>query len=271
MKKNILITIFAIIIIVLLVVLVKVEKHDSRVIEVNYTDLASKLNEYKEGLVYIPSNNEDSTLIDYFENKYKLKVLETTMTLDQLKDFAASYGASFDIKKPIFLVFDEGKVLGGFDSNLSETEANEMFRYYFYNEIPTKMINYKVLSTGDEYIKKVNSKEYTVAVFGYDACSFCNLYKPVFNKVAKDYNLNIYYFDTDNYPTEEFNKITELDITIPGSCTKDGKDTTLKNGYPTPMTLITKKGKLVGCIKGYVTEDVLVKKLKEFKVLDGGK
>ena len=271
MKKNFFITIFAIAVVILLVVLVKVEKRNSRVIEVSYSDLSSKIAELKEGLIYIPANNEDTSLIDYFKKEYKVQVIKTSMTLSELTEYANSNSVDIDIKEPLFLAFDEGKVLGGFDAELSENEANEMFRYYFYNEIPTKMINYKVLSTADEYIKKVNSKDLTVAIFGYDACSFCNLYKPVFNKVAKDYNLNIYYFDSDKYDKDEYNKIMDLNFTIPASCTTDGLDTTMKNGFPKPMTLITKKGKLVGCIKGYVTEDNLVNKLKEFKVLEGGK
>ena len=131
------------------------------------------------------------------------------------------------------------------------------------------MINYKTLSTASEYIKKVNSNELTVAIFGYESCSYCNLYKPIFNKVAKDYDLDIYYFDTEKYDQDEYNEILELDLTIPASCTVDGIETSLKNGFPKPMTLITKKGKLVGCIKGYVSEDYLVGKLKEYKVLKG--
>ena len=33
------------------------------------------------------------------------------------------------------------------------------------------------------------------------------------------------------------------------------------------MTIITKSGKMVGCIKGYVVEDVVISKLKELKVI----
>jgi thiol-disulfide isomerase/thioredoxin len=271
MKKNIFIVGFSILVIILLVILVKVEKAGSRVIEVNYSDLSTKMAEYQEGLIYVPSTNEDSTLVDFFKEEYKIKVLKTKMTLTELSDLIKSSDLDIDVKLPMFIIFDEGKVIGGFEAEITETEANEMFRYYYFNEIPSKMIYYKTLSTADEYIKKVNSNDLTVAVFGYDACSYCNLYKPVFNKVAKDYNLNIYYFDSDKYNEEEYTKILDLDLTIPASCTVDGNETSLKNGFPKPMTLVTKKGKLVGCIKGYVNEDSLVKKLKEFKVLESGK
>ena len=45
------------------------------------------------------------------------------------------------------------------------------------------------------------------------------------------------------------------------------KDTTIKGAFPKPMTIISKSGKEVGCIRGYVTEDVVVEKLKEFGII----
>lgn len=271
MKKNILISAFFILIVILLVILVKVEKNNSRLIEVSYNDLSSKMEEYVEGLIYVPSNNEDNGLIDYFKSEYKVKVLKSDLSLNEIVELINNYNLDIDAKKPMFFIFDEGTIIGGFDAQLSETEANEMFRYYFFNEIPSSMTYYKTLSTADEFIKKVNSKELTVSVFGYDECSYCNLYKPVFNNVAKEYNLDIYYFDTNKYDKDEYSKITDIDITIPGTCTTTGESTTLKETYPKPMTLVTKQGKLVGCIGGYVNETTLIKKLKEFKVLEGDK
>ena len=91
------------------------------------------------------------------------------------------------------------------------------------------------------------------------------------HEVAGKYNLDIYYFDTDKYDQKELEKIYKLDFTIPKECTTTGEETTLAEGYPKPLTLITKKGKLVGCIRGYVSEDKLVSKLKEYKVLESGK
>ena len=271
MNKKFLIVGFVLLVVILLVVLVNKQKSEIKIIEVDYANLNSKISEYKEGLVFIPYDKEDNILTDYFVKNYKTTVLKANISVDELSVLINGANLDLEVKKPMYLIFDEGKLLGGFDANLSETEANEMFRYYFFNEIPSSMKKYKELSTADEFIKKFNSKNYTVSVFGYDACSFCNLYKPVFNKVAGDYNLDIYYFNTDTYDAKELNKIYDLDITIPKECTTTGEDTTLASGYPKPITLITKKSKLVGCIKGYVSEEVLVKKLKEYKVLESGK
>ena len=143
MKKNIFISAFFILIVILLVILVKVEKNNSRLIEVSYNDLSSKMEEYVEGLIYVPSNNEDNGLIDYFKSEYKVKVLKSDLSLNEIVELINNYNLDIDAKKPMFFIFDEGAIIGGFDAQLSETEANEMFRYYFFNEIPSSMTYYK--------------------------------------------------------------------------------------------------------------------------------
>ena len=62
-------------------------------------------------------------------------------------------------------------------------------------------------------------------------------------------------------------KIKELDFTIPAECTLTGKEAKFSGSFPKPMTIITKNGKLVDCIRGYVTEDTVVEKLKEYKII----
>lgn len=267
MKKNILIISIVILVGILLVVLVSSKSNKEKTIE--FKNIEDVIKETNEGLIYVSLTDEAAPHAKYFKNEYKITVYKTKASIDEVNEFLLKYGVEKTDTAPCFIVYGDKKPLGAIDGTLNETETNEMFRYVFYNEIPTKLINYKTLSTADEYIKKVNGKDLTVAVFGYDECSFCNLYKPVFNKVAKDQNLDIYYFDSKKYDEAEYYKIMQLDFTIPAECTTNGKETSLLEGFPKPMTLITQKGKLVGCIKGYVNEEVLISKLKEYKVLKG--
>ena len=46
-----------------------------------------------------------------------------------------------------------------------------------------------------------------MAVFGRNTCFYCNKFKPVYNAVAEKYDLDIYYFDSDNYDSKEYSKI----------------------------------------------------------------
>ena len=267
MKKNIFIISITILVLVLLVVLVNIRSNKGKTAE--FKNIEQVMKKDTEGLIYVSITDEEAPHSKIFKSEYKTKITKSNASLDEVNDLLVKYGVEKSEVLPCFIVFADGKPIGSFDGSLSESESVEMFRYYFYNEIPTKMINYKTLSTADEYIKKVNSDKYTVAVFGYDECSYCNLFKPVFNKVAKDKKLDIYYFDSKKYDQNEYKKIMQLDLPIPAECTTDKKDTSMLNGFPKPMTLVTKKGKLVGCIKGYVTENDLIKKLTEFKVLKG--
>ena len=268
MKKNIFIISIVILGLLLLVVLVSYKKNSGVKTE-EFSNIENMIKDKDEGIIYVSSTDEEPPYYRYFLDKYKTRITKTKANIDQVNDLLLTYGVEKASTLPCFIVYSDKKVIGSFDGTLNETETNEMFRYIYYNEIPTKMIKYKTLSTADEYIKKFNSNELTVAVFGYDECSYCNLYKPVFNKVAGDKKIDIYYFDSNKYDEKEYDKLMKLDIPIPAECTTDGKATTTLEGFPKPMTLVTKKGKLVGCVLGYVTEENLIKKLTEFKVLKG--
>lgn len=170
-----------------------------------------------------------------------------------------------------YLLFVGNEPVAVMEKDLNLERYEELVNKHFYNKIPESERAYKVIPKAKDYIKKVNSKKYTIAVFGYEGCSYCNLYLPVINKIAAERELDIYYFDRDSYDEEEWLDIMELDLEIPGECTLNGESTTMVAGFPKPMTLITKSGKLAGCIRGYVTEDVVIDKLEELKILEDKK
>ena len=88
--------------------------------------------------------------------------------------------------------------------------------------------------------------------------------------MAKENNLPIYYFDSDNYDETEFQKVINLDFEIPAKCNTKGEVKTMTQGFAKPMTLITKNGKLVDCIKGYVKEEKLMDTLGKYKLVKKG-
>ena len=139
MKKNVLIVGFIILIGILLVVLVNNQKSKNSIHEVEYANLNNTLSEYKEGLIFIPFDDETNELSDYFINEYKLKIIKSKMSIDELDVLIKAANLEIESKKPMYLIFDEGKIIGGFDANLSKEEANDMFRYYVFNEIPNSL------------------------------------------------------------------------------------------------------------------------------------
>lgn len=58
-----------------------------------------------------------------------------------------------------------------------------------------------------------------------------------------------------------------LDFEIPAKCTTTGYSTTMSKSFPKPMTIITKGGKFVDCIRGYVPEETVLETLKEYKIV----
>ena len=117
-------------------------------------------------------------------------------------------------------------------------------------------------------MKLANSKNITMTVFGRNSCSWCNKFKPVYNEVAAEYKLDIYYIDSDNFDSTEYSKILNSGLLIPAKCTQNGEDTPLSSGFRTPLTLFTQNGKSIDCIGGYLNKTRLVSTLKSVGLIE---
>lgn len=255
--------VIAIIAILLLVVIISV-KDNNKIMHISTSELADVIDDEDFVMIYFGEETEEQTamLLD-FKDEYLLYSYYLPLSKNEVRKVLDLDEVSTN---EMYAVYVGGELEGTIDSN-NRDRIDELIRKYIYGEIPEDERNYKVLSTANEYIKKVNSKDLTIAVFGARSCSFCTLYLPIVNEIAGEYKLDIYYFDADTYTAEEYDEIMDLDIKIPGECTTSGEATSFLQGFPKPMTIITKKGELVGCIKGYVVKDEVIKKFKELKII----
>lgn len=135
------------------------------------------------------------------------------------------------------------------------------------NIISDEDIAYKTVSTYKEYMAIINGKNTVMTVFGRNTCGWCNKFKPVYNEVADEYNLDIYYIDSDSFNSTEYNKIMNSGLTIPALCSSTKKEVPLSNGFGTPLTIFTKNGKSINCIGGYTNKTNLIQKLKEVNII----
>ena len=124
-----------------------------------------------------------------------------------------------------------------------------------------------IFASNGEAIKIVSgalSKEDLVKYVNlYSANGICQQFLPVVNTVADENKLEyVYYFDSNNYDEEEYGKIMDAGLTIPAECSSTGKKAKLEPGFGTPLTLFTKKGKVIDCISGYTSKSKLEAKLK---------
>ena len=61
--------------------------------------------------------------------------------------------------------------------------------------------NYKIknINSQKEFNNAILNSEYSIILFGYDECVYCNLALPTLESLAKDYKLNnVYYYDVSN-------------------------------------------------------------------------
>lgn len=257
---------FILVIAALIGILYLVRYNANKIDTIDIDDISEVVKKDNYVMLYFGEESDDiSKLLRDYKKEYVIKSYYVPTNLKGLNDYLSQYDVKA-VRNDVFVLFYDGEFTALINTR-KDQKIREMIRKYLYGEIPESERNYKVLSTADEYIKKVNSKDYTIAVFGSTSCSYCTLYLPVINKIAGDRELDIYYFDADTYNVDEYEKVLDLDFTIPGECTTDGNETSLSRSFPKPMTIITKSGKMVGCIKGYVVEDVVISKLKELKVI----
>ncbi len=251
----------------LLIGFVFYSRANKQIVKIQYSNLLGTVEKNDYSIVYFGTlleNRERAIRETITDNR--IKFYQTTTTLEEINILLREYNFS-STKENIFVLFIGDSVVGVIQDFESQYQFYSQVRKYFFNEIPTEEIAYKTLNKADDYIKKFNSKNYTVAVFGYEGCTHCTLYLPVINEIAHEQLIDVYYFDRDHYDENEYNKIMELDFEIPSKCTKDGVATTSTNAFPKPMTIISRKGKVVDCIMGNVKKEEVLQMLKKYKIV----
>lgn len=251
----------------LLIGFVFYSKSNNQIRKVQYSNLLSTVKSNDYSIVYFGTlmESRERAIRETIDDD-RIHLYQTITTLDELNILLRQYDLS-TTKENIFVLFIGDQGVGVVSEFESQYQFYGQVRKYFFNEIPAEEVAYKTLSKADDFIKKFNSKGYTVSVFGYEGCTHCTLYLPTINEIARDELIDIYYFDRDHYDEEEYNKIMQLDFEIPSKCTKDGIATTSTEAFPKPMTIISKKGKVVDCIMGNVKKEEVLQMLKKYKIV----
>ncbi|NLL01997.1 MAG: thioredoxin family protein [Mollicutes bacterium] len=267
MKEKIKGWIFGVIVLIILLIPIITDYYKSKSIEVisydTYKDTVSNSN---FALFYIgnPKSKtynsiEDNLLALRTDFDIVISALNTEKLTEDEKNELAKNKIDFETG---YVFAKDGEVVYYQKGEIDKDRLKVLIDKYYNNIIPEDEIAYKVAKDYKEYKKLVDAKKITMAVFGYESCGYCKLYKPVFNEVAIEYKLNIYYFDSATFNETEYKKIMNSGLKIPKSCTDTGKEQRLSDGFGTPLTIFTKNGKIVDCISGYVGKDTLVSKLK---------
>ena len=266
--------IIAIIIIIILLIPIVVDYYNNKTIKVvSYDKYQSLVSGNDFALVYLGDVNDKSytstkeTLIKMQQNfEINVKSLDNTKLSSEEKEELSSVNENLT-KDYVYAFIKDKQVVYATAEDLTQTQLEKLINKYYNNIIPDEEITYKTVDSYDDFMKVVKSNKVVMSVFGRNTCSWCNKFKPIYNEVAAENKLDIYYLDSDSMDSTEHSKILSSGLKIPGTCTESGEEQPLSSSFGTPLTLFTKKGKVIGCISGYVAKDGLLSKLKSVGML----
>lgn len=283
MKKNIISKIIIAVVVVILCIPIIIDVvANSSLKSIKFEDYKSTLestSNYGFALLYVADSNEEDTketkkeiktMMDaYIDNGVGTSVKSYYLDSKDLRkdDLKEVFGSS-DIKSGyVFMLNNE--IIRVEDKSISDKRLSDLASEYSMNGISKEVTYYKVAKDAEAYKKLVKDKKtVTMAVFGRDNCFYCNQFKAVYNTVAEQKELDIYYFDSLTYDEEEYQSIMDLGLTVPASCSDDDKEFKLESGFSTPLTLFTKNGKVIDCISGYINKEKLITKLETLGMIE---
>ena len=109
--------------------------------------------------------------------------------------------------------------------------------------------------TYDKYKEMVSNGDAFVVVIERTGCSYCQMYMPIMEEVAKEKKIAVTYINTDNLKEDEFNELSTTNKYLK------------KNQWGTPTTLFMLGDRIVDSIGGYVEKESIEAFFKDRVVL----
>lgn len=268
--KRFILPVGLIIVLLLPIVIEYVNKHKLEV--KSYDSFKEEMNNSEFSLVYFgDTKNEDygkikDNLIN-LKSKYDISAYSVStekLSGEEIESLIAE-NEKFE-KGSVYAFVKDGRIIKVVNVDEENVDIDAQVNKYVNNVIPEDEIAYKTVKTYKEFNAIFKSKNITMHVFGRNSCYYCNIFKPVYNEVASEYSLDIYYYDSDSFDSTEYSKILNSGIKIPAECSSTGEEKPLSEGFGTPLTLFSKKGEVVGCLSGYVDKTKLIDKITSKKI-----
>ena len=112
--------------------------------------------------------------------------------------------------------------------------------------------------TYTEYKEKMESEKPLIVIIERTTCSHCINYMPVAEQFASDYNIPMYYINTDNLSQDEFTSLQKSNTFF-----KKKKD-----NWGTPTTIILVGNQAIDYLEGETDKDGLNSFLSEYITLE---
>lgn len=102
----------------------------------------------------------------------------------------------------------------------------------------------------NEFVSDFESQEEKIVFIGREGCSWCQLFRPIFNYFTEKYDFSYRYIDTDKLVSRDFEKIiNKIEIS--------------SDDFGTPLVVFVKNGQVTEVINGYVPENELLETLQK--------
>lgn len=280
MKKSVVKAIVIALVVIALFIPIGMEMYAKRKIAtIPYSEVAtlveSSNNGYGFTLVYIsPESDENAEtnkanvqeIVASFKHRSTSEpFVANFVDYDSLTDEEKTEIFGDSKEKIAYITVTNGSKIRTVIGSISNKKLEEFVSADSAHDISEDLQNFKSLTKASDFEKLFKDKKnVAMTVFGTEKCFYCGQFKVIYNKVARDYKIDINYFDILTYEKEAEKVEAMKNMIVPGKCLDSNKDTQMSEAqYGTPLTLFTKNGKVIDCIGGYVNESELVTKLKE--------
>lgn len=118
--------------------------------------------------------------------------------------------------------------------------------------IAEEEVNYPLTLAGEvglqeitytQYEEKVENGDAFIVIIERTGCSYCTMYMPIVEEVAKEQKIPVYYIDTANLTEVELNNLSNNNSYLK------------RNQWGTPTTLFMLGNRVLDAIGGYVEKD----------------
>ena len=89
----------------------------------------------------------------------------------------------------------------------------------------------------DEYLNILTKQDNQFVLVARPTCQYCKIAEPIIQNIMYEYNIDLYYLNTDDFEEEDQNKFV-------------GSNELFANGFGTPMLLCIKNNQIVDVIDG---------------------
>jgi len=127
------------------------------------------------------------------------------------------------------------------DSNMSSSDSKSVYDRALAESAVVKAEERRPYTDIDvnTYLDKYFEEDKSIILLGRDSCHYCQTAEPILQKISKDFNLEIFYLNTDTFTEQDVNDFIS-------------SNEVFQNEFGTPFLFIVHQGKIVDKIDGLV-------------------